>query len=145
MVDTSLNVTATNDNRSVYEGDSIQLSCTTSHNWKTCSWLYDGKLCQFEYAYNESNVGNAWTYDKIKCDSSFVDNEFIKPLKDYDLENKNKACTIELKNVTYEGEYKCKFQRCNAEDNNYCKTKVPAGSPMFEASINVEVKLPNQA
>ena len=121
----------------------MTLSCTTSHNWKTCGWLYDEKLCQFEYAYNESYVGNEWMYDETSCDSNFGAHEFLKPLQDIDLGNKNKECKIKLKNVTYEGEYKCKFQRCNSEENNTCKTKVSADVPMHFASITVEVKLPH--
>ena len=121
----------------------MTLSCTTSHNWKTCSWLYGGKLCQYEYAYDKNDVGNEWSYDKMKCDSSFGDYEFEKPTEDYDLGNKNKLCKIKFINVTFEGEYKCKFQRCNEEENNYCKTNIPANSPIFYASIKVEVKLSN--
>ena len=123
----------------------MTLSCNTSHNWKTCGWLYDEKLCQFEYAYDEKNPGNAWSYDKMMCDSSFGDHEFVKPNQDIDLGNKNKECRIRLKNVTYEGEYKCKFQRCNSEENDFCKTKVSANAPMFYASIIVEVKLHNSS
>ena len=119
----------------------MTLSCTTSHNWKTCGWLYNEKLCQFEYAYNESDVGNEWMYDETRCDSNFGAHEFLKPLQGIDLGNKNKKCRLTLKNVTYEGEYKCKFQRCNSEENNTCKTKVSADVPMFSASITVEVKL----
>ena len=75
------------------------------------------------------------------CDSNFGNYEFIKPNQDIDLGNKNKECRIKLNNVSYEGEYKCKFQRCNSEENNTCKTKVSADVPMFSASITVEVKL----
>ena len=84
-------------------------------------------------------------YDETRCDSNFGAHEFLKPLQGIDLGNKNKKCGITLKNVSYEGEYKCKFQRCNSEENNTCKTKVSADVLMFFASITVEVKFPNSA
>ena len=123
----------------------MTLSCTTNHNWKTCGWLYDEKLCQFEYAYDESDVGNEWKYDETRCDPNFGDHEFVRPIQDIDLGNKNKECRIIFKSVSYEGEYKCKFQRCNKEENDTCKTKVSANVPMFSASITVEVKLHDSA
>ena len=121
----------------------MTLSCTTSYNWKTCGWLYDEKSCQFEYAYDENNDVSKWSYTVTTCDSNFGGHEFIKPKKDIDLGNKNKVCRITLKNVSYEGEYLCKFQRCNSEENESCKTKVSAKAPMFSASIFVKVTLLN--
>ena len=143
MVDQSLNVTATNDNWSVYEGEDMTLSCNTSHNWKTCGWLYDQKSCQFEYTYDENNVVSPWSYKKMICDSNFGGYDFITPNQGSDLGNKNKECRIEFKRVSYEGEYKCKFQRCNPEENDYCKTKVSPNVSVFSASIFVKVKLPD--
>ena len=121
----------------------MTLSCNTSYNWKTCGWLYDEKSCQFEYSYDEKNVVNKWSYTEMMCDPKFVKHEFKKPVKDIDLGNKNKVCRITLKNVSYEGEYKCKFQRCNLEENDYCKTTVSPNVPVFSASIFVKVKLSN--
>ena len=117
----------------------MTISCKTDHNWKTCTWLYDGKSCQFDYVFNENSVRNQWTYEK-DCDAEFGDYEF-KTSPGYDTGNQNKECTIKLTKVTFEGEYKCKFQKCNPEENNFCKTKIPKNSPVFSATINVKVKL----
>ena len=117
----------------------MSVSCKTNHNWKTCAWLYDGKTCQYEYAYNESYGRNEWTYDKILCDSNFGTHTFVTP-QGYHLGNSNKLCKITFKSATYEGEYICEFQRCNQEENNFCKTKVLASRQRFSASINVKVK-----
>ena len=132
-----MEVTATVSDRSVDSGTEMTVSCTTSHNWKTCAWLYDGKKCQYEYAYNESR--NEWTYDKILCNSNFGDHTFVTP-QDYHLGNSNMLCKITFESVTYEGQYICEFQRCNQEENNFCKTKVSADRQIFSASINVKVK-----
>ena len=121
------------------------LSCNTSHNWKTCGWLYGEKSCQFEYAFDKNSVVSPWSYKVTMCDSNFGNYEFIKPNQDIDLGNKNKECRIKLNNVSYEGEYRCKFQRCNPEENDFCKTKVSAEARMFSASIFVKVILHNSA
>ena len=136
----SLNVTATASKRIVDDGKPMTLSCNTSHNWKTCAWLYDGIMCKFEYAFNDSNKGNEWTYEKTLCDSKFAEHDFLKP-DTYNLGNNNTLCRIQFKSVPYEGEYFCKFQRCNPEENDYCKTKVSTNNPLFTASISVEVNL----
>ena len=122
-------------------GTEITLSCNTSHNWKTCTWQYNGKLCQFEYAYNTTGR-NEWKYDEILCDSDFGEHTFIEP-QDYYFGNKNTICKIVLKSVTFEGQYVCKFQRCNQEENDFCKTKVSSDRQMFFASTNVKVMLLN--
>ena len=140
--DPSLDVTATLPKRTVDDGAKMTVSCTTNHNWKTCTWLYHGKSCQIEYAYNKTYGGNGWRYDEILCDSNFGKYTFIEP-EGYHLGNKNKICKIKLESVTYEGEYVCTFQRCNQEENDFCKTKVSADRKSFSASINVKVKLLN--
>ena len=117
----------------------MTISCTTDLNWKTCTWLYDGKSCRFEYVFNENLVRNPWTYEK-DCDAEFGEYDF-KTSPGYDTGNQNKECRINLLKVTFEGEYKCKFQRCNPEENDFCKTKIPTNSKVFSATINVEVKL----
>ena len=137
--DRTLNVTATIPTVFADYGQEAAISCKTNDNWKTCTWVYDGKTCQFEYVFNEKLVGTQWTYEKY-CDAEFGNYEFETPL-DFDCGNKNKECRIKLKRVTFEGEYKCKFQRCNPEENDFCKTKISAGSQMFSASIKMEVKL----
>ena len=136
-----MNVTATRVSVFVDYEQEMTISCETDHNWKTCTWLYDGKSCQFEYVFNENIVRNPWTYEK-DCDAKFGNYEF-KTSPGYDTGNQNKECTIKLTKVTFEGEYKCKFQKCNPEENNFCKTKIPKNSPVFSATINVEVKLLN--
>ena len=119
----------------------MTLSCTTNHNWKTCGWLYDGKMCRYEYAYDKENPGNEWSYKEISCDPKFGKHELKKP-ESYYQGNKNKKCTIQFKSAAYEGKYLCKFQRCNPEEEDgFCKTTAPADIPMFNASITVKVKL----
>ena len=137
-----MNVTATNGDISVYEGDKMTISCNTSHNWKTCGWLYDGKMCRYEYAYDKENAGNEWSYDDRSCDSNFPKHEFIKP-DTYNQGNENKKCSIQFESVTkdYEGKCLCKFQRCNPEEEGFCKTEAPKDIPMFEATITVKVTL----
>ena len=139
MDDHTLNVTATNKLVFVDYEQEMTISCKTDHNWKTCTWLYDGKSCQFDYVFNENSVRNQWTYEK-DCDAEFGDYEF-KTSPGYDTGNQNKECRIKLTKVTFEGEYKCKFQRCNLEDNDFCKTEIPKNRTVFPATINVEVKL----
>ena len=117
----------------------MALSCTTSHNWKTCGWLYNEQLCQYEYVYNEKNAGNEWTYEKISSDSNCDEHTFVKP-KERSLGNNNKQCKIYFKSVSYDGEYVCQFQRCNPEENGFCKSQASTKIPMFSASMFVKVK-----
>ena len=135
----TLNVTAIRDDRSVDGENEMALTCLTDQNWKTCMWLYDGRVCKLEYSYNESLIGIKWTYEEVFRDPKFGNYEFVKP-KDYENGNENKECKIRLPNVTFEGEYKCRFQRCNLEENDLCKTKVSEKSPTFENTIYVKVK-----
>ena len=71
-------MTATNDDRSVDYGTEMTLSCNTSRNWKTCTWQYHGKLCQFEYAYNTSGQNELGCdgYPDIKMDNWVLASEF---------------------------------------------------------------------
>ena len=132
-----MNVTATRPSVFVDYGQEATISCKTSDNWKSCTWIYDGKTCKIEYVFNEKLVGTQWTYEKY-CDAEFGDYEFQTP-QDYDLGNKNTECRIKLRSVTFEGQYKCKFQRCNPEENDFCKTNISKASPDFYATINVKV------
>ena len=134
----TLEVTAIKNDLLVDYAGKRTLGCKTDENWKTCIWYYDGKLCKFEYSFNETLVGIKWTYEKY-CNPEFGDHKFIRP-KDFEYGNENKECRIELRNVTFEGEYKCKFQRCNPEEKDFCKTKISAESPIFEDVITVKVK-----
>ena len=118
----------------------MSLSCKTNENWKTCLWHYDGRVCKFEYSFNESLVGIKWTYEETFCSPEFGNHTLVRP-KDYEYGNKNKECRIEFDKVTVEGEYKCRLQRCNPEENDYCKTKISENSPTFEDTILVKVNL----
>ena len=137
--DRELDVTAIKNDLLVDYPVEMTLGCKTDENWKTCLWYYDGMVCKFEYSFNESLVGIKWTYEEIFCDPEFGTHKLIRP-KDYEYGNINKECRIELKNVTFEGQYKCKFQRCNPEEKDFCKTKISDESPMFEDTISVKVK-----
>ena len=135
----NLTVTAINDDRLVDGDEELTLKCLTDQNWKTCMWLYDRRECKLEYSFNESLVGIKWTYEEVFLDPEFGNYTFMTP-KDYEYGNVNKECAIRLPRVPFEGEYKCKFQRCNPEDNDHCKTKISAEIRIFEDSISVKVK-----
>ena len=134
-----MKVTAIQKNRLVDDGVKMALTCKTDENWKTCIWYYNGRVCKFEYSFNESLIGIKWTYDEIFCDPEFGNHTLIRP-KDYELGKINRECSIEFHKVPFEGEYKCKFQRCNPEEKDFCKTKISEESPMFEDTISVKVK-----
>ena len=138
----NLTVTAIEDDRLVDGEVEMALSCLTDQNWKTCIWHYNGRVCKLEYSFNESLVGIKWTYDEVFRDPEFGNYTFIRP-KDYEYGNQNKECRIKLPRVPFEGEYKCKLQRCNPEEKDLekdqCKTKISAESPMFEDTISVKV------
>ena len=76
----------------------------------------------------------------MTCDPKFGQYEFVKP-EIYDEGYKNKECKIKIKRLTFQGIYKCKFQRCNPEENNFYKTDVLTNSPLYSASIFIKVKL----
>ena len=133
-----MEVTALHYNVVTFVDGDVTLGCKTENNWKTCTWSYDGKYCRFEYVYKDSPVGYIWSYDEVYCDSDFSVHEFKKP-EIFDQGNDNKACKIEIDKVTFGGNYKCEFQRCNIENDNMCKTKISRDCSSFSAIITVEV------
>ena len=85
-----------------------------------------------------------WKYDEVECDADFGDHEFIKPDPEIsDMGNNNTECGIKMKEMALyqSGKYQCKFQKCNIEENNMCKTKISKDCKLFSATINLKVKM----